>query len=331
MTSYVVSGATGFLGGRLVEILRQKDLPVIALGRNEVEGKRLQRLGATFVRTSLSDEAKLMAAIPAEAFIVHSAALSSSWGKYDDFYESNVKGTETLAKIARLKNALRFVHISTPSLYVTRGSQFDIRESAPLPGDPINDYAKTKLLAEEAVEAEVKAGLQAIILRPQGIFGPKDPSILPRLIRIAKKGFIPVIGKENVQIDLTHVDNVCEAIICAIHADPIHIGKTYNITNGDPVDQRLTLVSLLSRLGFPVREKKIPLFAAENMAKILETLYRVLSLPGEPLLTRYSVYALAFSRTLNIDAAKSDLHYIPKVTMEEGIEGYISWYKQSAS
>ena len=327
----MITGATGFLGGRLVEILRARDLPVIALGRNESEGKRLRTLGAQFIQCSITDESTLRTSIPEGSTVVHSAALSSSWGKYAEFYESNVMGTQTIARIAREKNVKRFIHISTPSIYVSRGSRKDIKETDPLPAVPINDYAKTKLLAEQVIENEIKAGLPAIILRPQGIFGPKDPSILPRLIRIAKKGFIPVIGNENVQIDLTHVDNVCEAILCAVNANGSHVGKKYNVTNGSPVDQRKTLILLLKRVGFEVKEKKISLFTAENLAKSLESLYQILPISGEPLLTRYSVYTLAFSRTLNIDAIKQDLNYVPKVSMEAGIEGYIAWYKQSVS
>jgi nucleoside-diphosphate-sugar epimerase len=331
MSTFVVTGATGFLGGRLVEILRSKNFSVIALGRNEIAGKRLSDLGALFVQASLTDEAKLSEVIPMGCIVVHAAALSSAWGKYEDFYESNVRGTEVLAKVARQKKASRFVHISTPSIYVSRGSRFDIRETDSLPQASINSYAKTKLLGERAIDREVKDGLQGICLRPQGIFGPKDPSILPRLIRVAQKGFIPVIGSENVQIDLTHVDNVCEAILCAANANPVHIGKKYNVTNGAPIDQLTTLTSILTRLGYPVREKKISLFTAEKIALALEWSYRVLKLSGEPLLTRYSVYTLAFSRTLNIDAIRADLNYSPRVTMEEGIEGYVKWYKQSAS
>ena len=331
MITFVVTGATGFLGGRLVEILRAEGKTVIALGRNELQGKKLKNLGASFVRVSLSDESELKNTIPEGATIVHSAALSTPWGRYEDFFESNVVGTRVLAKVAREKHAAKFVHISTPSIYVSRASRLDIRESEALPRTIINDYAKTKLLAEKEIDQAVNSGLKALILRPQGIFGPNDPSILPRLIRVAQKGFVPVIGKENVQIDLTHVDNVCEAILCAVRADEAHIGKKYNITNGDPIDQRTTLLSILSRLGFSVREKKISLFAAENIAKILEASYRSFPFKGEPLLTRYSVYTLAFSRTLNIDAARKDLAYAPKINMEEGIEGYVKWYKRSAS
>ena len=327
-TPYVVSGATGFLGGRLVEILLEMNVPVIALGRDEKKGAQLLNKGAQFICVPLSDEQLLSESIPEHAFIIHCAALSTPWGKYKDFFESNVLGTKNLAKVARKKNAKRFVHVSTPSIYSKFGSQFNISENDPLPKKSINDYAKTKLLAEHEIDRETSSGLMAITLRPQGIFGPKDPSIFPRLIRVAKKGFIPLIGTERVFTDLTYVDNVCAAIICAINAESAHIGKKYNITNGTPVEQKVALASVLNRLGFSVREKKIPFLAAFILSKSLEFFYQVFRLKNEPILTLYSVYTLAFSRTLNIDAAKKDLNYSPKVTVEEGIESYIKWYNQ---
>ncbi len=327
----VVTGATGFLGRRLVEILRENGKSVIALGRNEIQGQFLNSIGATFVNCSLSDVERLASVIPEGASVVHSAALSTPWGKYKDFYESNVMGTRNIADAALKKNVKRFVHISTPSVYVDKKSQFQIKESDPLPKSGINDYAKTKLLAEKEVDQKVREGLRAITLRPQGIFGPKDPSILPRLIRVAKKGFIPVIGNEKVMIDLTHVDNVCEAILRSLSANDTCIGKKYNITNGEPIEQLPTLLSLLQGLGFEVKEKRIRLATATLLATGLEGLYRAFSLPGEPLLTRYSVYTLAHSRTLSIEAAKKELNYIPKINMNDGIAGYIEWYKKSAS
>lgn len=326
--TFVITGATGFLGGRLAEILRERGDTVVALGRNAEQGKKLTALGATFEAVALGDTSALEKIIPEGATLVHCAALSSPWGKYSDFYQSNVVGTQNIAEVARLKHAERFIHISTPSIYVERSSKFGIREQDPLPAAIINDYAQTKLLAENAIDDAVALGLPAVTLRPQGIFGAGDPSILPRLIRVAKKGFIPVIGREEVQIDLTHVDNVCDAIICAANAGVRAIGQKYNITNDEPVDQKSTLLAILGRLGFAVKEKHLSLKTAENMAKALEAAYRNLPLRGEPLLTRYSVYTLAFSRTLNIDAAKKDLGYSPQVSMNDGIERYVKWYKK---
>jgi nucleoside-diphosphate-sugar epimerase len=210
---------------------------------------------------------------------------------------------------------------------VERFAKENILESDPLPSVMINDYANTKLLAEKVVENYVQQGLSALILRPQGIFGPRDTAIIPRLIRVAQKGFVPVMN-EGVKIDLTYVDNVVHAIFCALRAQDQYVGEKYNITNGEPVDQLLTLEYLLEKLGYRVKRKWIPNSRAWFLAGILEWVYRTFALQGEPILTRYSVCTLAFTRTLSIEKARRELGYDPQVSMIEGLERTIPWFAQ---
>lgn len=328
--TYYVTGATGFLGGRVVELLLEKGERVIAFGRNLDELKRLEALGATYVRAELTDRRALSETIPEHAVVIHCAALSTPWGKESEYYKTNVLGTQMIASVALEKKVHRFVHISTPSVYVEKMSKENIRESDPLPVEMINLYAKTKLQAEQIIDQQVEIGLPAITLRPQGIFGPRDTAIIPRLIRVAKKGFIPVMN-QGIKIDLTFVDNVCEAIFCAVKAPESCIGEKYNVTNGEPVNQLATLESLLNRLGYPVKQKVIPMERAWKIAAAMEWAYRTFSLKGEPLLTRYSVCTLAFTRTLSIEKAQKELGYHPKYTMKEGLERTIPWFARSGS
>lgn len=330
--TYFVTGATGFLGGRLVEALLARGASVVAHGRNGAAGEKLERAGAKFVRGSLNDLDHLRTSVPENSRIIHCAALCSSWGKYGDFHASNVEATQNLIKVALEKSAGGLVHVSTPSIYVEKRDRLGVKESDPLPKRMINHYAATKLLAEEEVLKAVKAsGLRAVILRPQGIFGPGDRALMPRVLRLARRGILPVIGNGKNQIDLTYVDNVVEAIVCADRAGDVAIGKIYNITNGEPVELVSALRSVVEKLGLTVREKRLPLALAWPAASVLEALYRIFSLRGEPVLTRYSICALGLTRTLDISAARRDLQYSPRIGVEEGIRRYIEWYRQSGS
>lgn len=329
--TFFVTGATGFLGGRTVEILLEAGHRVVAHGRNAKAGARLKSLGAEFARGDLSDLESLEAGVPEGAIIIHCAALSSPWGTRREFFEANVVGTRNIAQVALDKKTARFIHISTPSIYVEKKSKELIREDDPLPSTMINLYAETKLLAEGVIDQFVAKGLPAISLRPQGLFGPRDQTILPRLIRVAQKGIFPQIGKEKVQIDLTYVDNVVQAILAAVEAPATCIGKKYNISNGEPVPQRETMVSLLKALGFDVRTKPVSLFVAWNLAGALELIYRAFTLKGEPVLTRYTVCTLAYSRSLSIEKAARELGYKPAVSMAEGLKRTVEAYRQENS
>ncbi len=324
----VVTGASGFLGGRLTELLLEQGRGVIALGRNPVALARLSALGATTHAGDLGDRTFLEKVIPENGMVVHCGALSSPWGRTADFYHSNVLATQVLCSVALDKRVARLVHISTPSVYVEKASKESIRESDPLPPTMINDYADSKLKAERIVEEYFQLGLGTLILRPQGIFGPRDTAILPRLIRVAQKGFVPVMD-ESVRIDLTFVDNVVSAIICALGAGPQALGEIFNITNGEPVNQLRTLEALLGRLGYPVKRKYIPVERAWKIAGLLEWVHRNLAPDREPLLTRYGVCTLAYTRTLSIEKAKTLLGYHPAIGMQEGLERTIPWFARS--
>lgn len=325
---YYVTGATGFLGSRVVELLLEQGASVVAFGRNMDQLKRLEALGATFVRAEITDRRALSETIPEGACVIHCAGLTSPWGKEFEYYKTNVLGTQILASVALEKNVHRFIHISTPSIYIEKKSKENIRESDPLPEEMINLYAKTKLQAEVIIDQAVEVGLPAITLRPAFLFGPRDTSIFPRLIRMAQKGFIPVLNEE-VKTDFTYVDNVVEAILCALNADEDFIGEKYNITNDEPVNQLQVFESFLSQTGYPVRRKVISIEKAMKVARWMEWFYRKFKLKSEPLVTEYSICVLAYSRTFDIEKAKRELGYRPKYSMKDAMSRTIPWFMSS--
>lgn len=325
----LVTGATGFLGAHVVQNLLSRGYRVRATGRNISEGKKLETMGAQFVAADLSQALEVEKLFQGVDIVVHCAALSSIWGRYEEFYRANVVATKNLVAAALKYPVKRFVHISTPSLYITPQDRFEIKEEEILPVEKINFYAKTKALAEDQIDQGFKNGLKVITLRPQGIFGTGDRAILPRIIRVARKGFFPVIRSRDVMIDLTAVENVVHAIHCAISASGSALGKKYNITNGEPVNNREVIAQVLGDLGIPYREKYLSFKKAWFVAGALEKMHRMFNLKAEPLITRYSVCALGFSRTLSIQNAKKDLGYEPIIGLQPALKRTLEWLKAS--
>lgn len=317
MNVVLITGATGFLGGRLAQYLRTQGYGVLAMGRSKSKCAALVENGLTTVCHDLSIP------VPDTAFcgreisaIVHCAALSAPYGKLADFERANVSGTRNIVAFARRRNVRRLVNISSPSVYFSPRDQIDIDENTPLPR-PINAYAKTKAQAEAFVLAQPDIG--AINLRPRGIYGAGDQTILPRLLHAAKRPF-PILRNGRARIDLTHVHDVCRAIDAALRADKKAEGETFNISSGEALPIREIVDAACARAHKSVRWRRVPFSIVWAAARTLETAYAISPTCKEPWITSYGVALFAFEQSLNIDKAAAILGWHPMVQFGAGLE-----------
>ncbi|MBU5214243.1 NAD-dependent epimerase/dehydratase family protein [Heyndrickxia oleronia] len=323
----LVTGGTGFLGERLAVRLGKMGYHVTAMGRNQAKGKELAGKGIRFIYNDLSIKESTIEHCQGMDYIFHCAALSAPWGKYEDFYASNVIGTKNIIEGAMSARVKRMIHVSTPSIYFKNKERLDVKEEDALPKKFINHYAETKFLAEKEVDEAFKEGLPVITIRPRAIFGPGDTSIIPRLIKVNREGFVPVFN-ENVTIDLTYVENVVDALLLCMDSPEKTLGQKYNISNGEKVNLHQVLHMLFDELGERLRVKKINVATANIAAKLLKWHSHLLKNGQEPKITNYSITILSKSQTINIEKAKRELGYVPKVSIQEGIEYFSQWWKE---
>jgi len=325
----LVTGGTGFLGKSLAIALHRQGHAVTAAGRNERFGAELEKEGISFVSCHLEDTVRTVQSCIGQDMVFHCGAMSTLWGSYQDFYESNVTGTRNVIKGCLEGRVKRLIHVSTPSVYFDYKDRTDISETAVLPRKAANLYAETKRLAEREIDRAFEAdGLPVITIRPRAIFGPGDQAIVPRLIEANRQGRLPLINGGQAVIDLTYIDNAVDSLILCMTAPASALGRKYNITNGEPVRFIEVLRCLFKRLGEPMRGKTLPYAAAYAAAAMLEGAARLTGSKKEPPLTRYAVGLLGKSQTLDITAARAQLGYSPAVTIKEGIERYAAWYRQ---
>ncbi|MDB6072160.1 MAG: 3-beta hydroxysteroid dehydrogenase/isomerase family protein [Verrucomicrobiales bacterium] len=328
----LITGVTGFLGGHLAARLRGMGVRVRGVGRDAARGEVLrERLGVDFVRMDLGtpeedeDAARLCGNVDT---VFHAGALSSPWGKKSDFEKANVQATRRVIRAARRAGVERLVHVSTPSLYFRHGGGTNVREDAPLP-PPVNDYVRTKRLAEGLVREAGSDGWETVTIRPRALIGAGDPSILPRLIRALEKGRLPVIGNGDNLTDLTCVENAVDALILAATVSGERVaGKVYNITNGEPVKLWEILARMAGMLDLPPPGRHVPARLVQGVAGILEGWGRLRG--KEPSLTRYGVGVLSETQTLDISAARRDLGYAPELTVSLGLDRFVSWWRSGA-
>lgn len=312
----LVTGGTGFLGQHLAGALLSGGHKVHILGRNfgQPGVRALIEKGVVSIPADLRDRSAVEGACKGIDVICHAGALSAPWGKRGDFYDINVRGTEAVIAGCLAHGVRRLIYISSPSVVFDGNDQRFVTEDIAYPRHFTSTYSWTKKLGEDRVNEA--AGLQTVILRPKAIFGPGDQALLPRLINAAKQKRLPQIGDGRNLVDLTYVENVVYAITLAIDADAV-VGKTYTITNDEHVPLWDVIRNVLHKLNLSTNLRKIPLDMALTAASLMELRARLSG--KEPLLTRYSVAILARNQTYDIRAAKRDLQYKPRVSVEKGI------------
>ena len=235
-----------------------------------------------------------------------------------------MEGTRAIIAAARSAGVGRLVHVSTPSLYFRHGGGFAVREDAVLPA-AVNDYVRTKRLAEALVQEAGRTGWETVILRPRALIGAGDPSILPRLVKALEKRRLPMIGEGTNLTDLTCVENAASALVLAATAPGNRVsGRIYNISNGQPVALWPMLRGLARQLNLPEPTRRISCRKAMLAASVLEGLGRLTG--REPALTRYAVGVLGETQTLDIAAARKDMGYVPEVPVEEGLRRFLVWW-----
>lgn len=325
MKKVLVTGATGFLGKYVVEELVEHGYQVRAFGRNRAIGQSLVNASVTFIQGDLTNQEDLTKACQEMDMVVHAGALSTVWGPWEDFYQTNVLGTKYVLEACREAKIERLVYVSSPSIYAAPRDQLDIKESDAPQENRLNNYIRSKLASEKLFKDY--PDVSSVILRPRGLFGIGDTSILPRVLNLSQKIGIPLIGDGRQLMDMTCVENVALAIRLALET-PQAAGEVYNITNGEPRAFRNLIEETLRGLGYPILYRKIPAPLVCAISSSLEFIYKSLKLKGEPALTRYTYYLLRYSQTLDISKTERDLGYRPKITISEGIEQYVQDYRK---
>jgi 2-alkyl-3-oxoalkanoate reductase len=318
---HLVTGGTGFLGGHLVAGLLARGDEVVAMGRDAGRCAALERAGASVVRCELSDQSAVSTAMARAQVVFHVAGMSAPWGPYREFYESNVSATENVLKAALHHGVNRFVLVSSPSVTFDQRDETESDETKPYVRRFLSPYQATKKMAEDVVNA-ARNQMECVILRPKAMFGPGDRSLMPRLIKAARAGRLQQIGAGTNLVDLTYVGNAVDALLLAATSVAAP-GKTYLITNGEHVPLWPLLRRMLAAAGCEAHLRKVPQAVAHGVAALME--WKARRTESEPLFTRYAVALLARSQTYSIAAARRDLGYVPRVSVNDGIALTLPW------
>ena len=320
----LLTGATGFLGKYVIEELKNNSYQVVAFGRNEKVGKTLIDKNVEFYKGDLNNIDDLFKAAKNCLAVIHAAALSTVWGKWEDFYNVNVLGTKNVVQVCEEKK-LKLVFVSSPSIYAGAKDQLDVKEDEAPKENSLNYYIKSKIMAENIIK---NSKLNYMIIRPRGLFGIGDTSIIPRLLDLNKKMGIPLFADGKQKVDVTCVENVAYALRLALENEK-YSRQIYNITNDEPIEFKEILTLFFNELGTEGKYLKWNYRLILILVSILEKVYKLFGIEKEPPLTKYTLYLMRYSQTLNIDKAKKELGYYPQISVLEGVKKYVKHIRKN--
>lgn len=320
----LVTGATGFIGRRLVQRLRlEKGASVRALVRNPAKAEDLAKLGVELVQGDLSDCGSLERAIQDCSVVIHSAAQVSSVPDRDVFQQSNVNGTENIARASSTARVERFVHLSSIAVFglPTDGEIVDDSPRRPC-GDP---YSDTKLHAENAVwRYHREAGLRSVILRPSSVYGPGSThwSVVP--IKRVKKGRMFFVNGGRGLLNYVYIDNLVDAIVLAVE-DEGAVGEAFIVNDGAISWHEFfgAYARMVGKDGIP----SVPLWAAK-----LWLHYRNLVAAWRGETTRVPPNALRFlvgSAVYKQSHIEQRLGHRSRINLEEGMRRTEAWFRET--
>ena len=329
MTSILLTGASGFIGGRLASRLLGEGHAVTCLVRGSSDTSGLQALGdgVTLVVGDLTDPRSLARAVQGCELVIHCGAMVSDWGTVAEIRAVNVTATADLAAAAATAGVRRFVHISSTDVYGNPGGH-GVDETC-VPRGFANWYSETKREAEAALaRVSAETGMELVILRPATVYGPGSREVVGELMTAVRGGYLPLIGGGQAIAGLVYVDNVADAVLLAL-ARPEAAGETFNVTDELSVTWRQFLTDLARGMGYRAPRIRLAPRLALGLGIGLEEGYRRVrgwtGLSLAPLLSRQAVQVLAVDQDFSSAKLRRELGWSPRVSYPDGLAATLTW------
>jgi nucleoside-diphosphate-sugar epimerase len=325
----LVTGATGFIGGRLAERLRAEGFPVRCLVRASSDVARLDALDVEIAVGDLRDADSLARAAQGCSYVLHCGALVSDWARIEEIAAINVGGTRNLLEASVGASVRRFIHFSSTDVY-GYPDEAEIDEGYTATRF-CNWYAQTKLEAEAEVRrVQATGAMDVVILRPATVYGPGSKDVIGEIARA-------IVGRHMLLIDggrpvagLCFIDNLADVAMLALR-EQAAAGEAFNVSDGLDVTWRQLTDGLAAGLGRPRVRWTVPYWLAVGIGFALEHGYRLLrrstGLSSQPLLSRQAVQVLGRNQDFSNRKLRETLGWEPRVDYRTGLEATLAWLR----
>lgn len=325
----LVTGATGFIGGRLARRLVQEGYPVRCLVRASSDTSLLEELDVQIAVGDLTSASSLARAVAGCHHVFHCGALVSDWATTQEVTAINVGGTRNLLEAAVGASVQRFIHFSSTDVYGhPDGAAIDESYAATRFR---NWYAQTKLDAEAEVRRVEKTdALDTVVLRPATVYGPGSKDVIGEIARAIQGRHMLLIDHGRAVAGLCYVENLMDAALLALRheAAPAH---AFNVSDGLNITWREFTNGLAEGLGCPQVRWSLPYRLANGIGFLLEHGYRLLrrstGVSAPPLLSRQAVQVLGKNQDFSNRKLHETLGWQPRVDYATGLQATVAWLR----
>ena len=315
---YLVTGGSGFIGRHLLAKLCALQLPVRCLGRGTA---RLEGVpaGVEMARADWSTGEGIEAALAGVDIVIHLAGVTKALAPAD-YYEGNVRATETLARLLAGR-PIRLVHVSSLAAAGPGTDGKPLTEDSP--PHPVSNYGRSKL------EGERRAAHwrpDAVIVRPPVVYGPRDTDVFQMLKSVAA-GWSVEIGGGQRWVSAIYVEDLAEGLIAAAQT-PAAAGRTYFLTHSKAVSWSELAATAARLMGRRVRTVRIPPAVARAAGFCAEMWSKLTRRPG--IVSRDKVAEACYSAwTCDGSRAERELGFRAATSLEAGLAQTLAWYKEA--
>ncbi len=306
----LVTGATGFIGGRLTEqLLMAENVKVRALARTPGKADRLASTGVEIVQGDVTDPASLRRAAESCQVVLHCAAfMHDAEADPDGFRQVNVEGVRNMLEAASEAGVERFVHVSSIAVYGTSPRE-GTNETDPF--QPCGEaYSDSKIEAEQlAFQYSSEKKLPLVVIRPANVYGPRSSFWTVGLLMMVKSGQLKLIDNGRGMANPVYVDNLVDAILLAAQNDAA-VGEAFVISDGAKTDWN----EFLGYYARMVGRDPLPTMSIEEALSRMDSV---------------QVQYWTQTGTFDITKARTVLGYEPRVSLDEGMKRTEQWLREA--
>ena len=326
----LITGAGGLVGSSLAEACVKRGYKVKALIRSGSDGSFLEKLGVEVVRGDLQDKSLPIEATQGVDTVFHCAAKVGDWGSVDSYRQVNVEGLRKLLDSLNPAQLYKFVHFSSLGVYEAR-HHYQTDESTPPPDQHFDGYTQSKMESEKlALQYHKDKGYPIVVLRPGFIYGPRDRTVLPRLMEKLKTKEVKYIGSSSYAMNNIFVGNLVQAAFLALD-NPNAVGEVFNLTDGEKVSKKRFITTIAKGMNLPTPFfLPVPLWLVKLIASSMEKKALKRGALEAPKITKANIKFLGLNLDFSIEKAKRILGYAPAKTFDEGMAETLNWYKNKS-